>query len=89
MAQPPGFFAGAALQFRIAEVGFGPLLGGDHIVFIHRETGGGGEGQEGLQIQGIGGIVQAPLQIRILAGMGQKSIELVQAHGCDGQQTPV
>jgi hypothetical protein len=33
--------------------------------------------------------VQAPLQIRILAGMGQESIELVQAHGWGGQQTPV
>ena len=89
MTQPPGFLAGAALQFRIAEIGFGPLLGRDHVVFIHRETGGGGEGQERLQVQGIGGIAQAPFQIRILAGMGQESIELVQAHGGDGQQAPV
>ena len=54
MTQPPRFLTGAALQFSIAEIRLSPLLGGDHIVFVHYEPGSGREGQERLQIQGVG-----------------------------------
>ena len=89
MAQAPRFGAGAGLQLLVAEAGLGPLLGGDHIRLIHSETGAPGQGQEGCQVRGVGGVVEAAIEGSIGPGVGQKGIQLVEAHGTGVRAIPL
>jgi hypothetical protein len=87
VAQPPRLLAGAALQLRVAEIRLSPLLGGDHVVFIDRETGFPGQGEKDLQVNTT---MQLPVQIGVLPAMVEKGVELIQTHG-EGKhkRTPV
>lgn len=50
-AQPASFHAGAMLQFLVAQLGFLPLLGCQHITFFDWETFLPGQLQEGLKVE--------------------------------------
>lgn len=78
MAQPAGLGSSPLLQLGVAEAGLLTLLGIDHILLLKRKTGAVGQGQEGGQIHGLGKLAA---QLRLLAGMGEKGIELLEAQG--------
>lgn len=77
MAEAPRLLPSPSLQLPITEGGFGPLLGFDHIVLIDPEAGGQGQGQKGVQIHPS---LQIRLQGGLLATVGEKGIELLEAH---------
>lgn len=78
MAQAAGLGAGPLLQLGVAEAGLLTLLGVDHILLLEHKAGATGQGQEGGQIKGLG---ELAAQFRLLAGMDEKGIELLEAHG--------
>jgi len=81
MAQSARLLTGPALQLLITEVGFGSHLGRKHIALLHLKALLPGQGQKTLQIQGIGRIAQSAGQGGLEANLGQKGIELMEAHG--------
>lgn len=80
MTQPPRLLPGTALQLLVTEVLLGALLSGEHIALRQRKAVITGEGEEGLQIERLGGVVKPGLQIRMPAGMGEEGVELLEAH---------
>jgi hypothetical protein len=72
-AQAPCFFAGAALQFLIAQVLFLAQLGSDHILLIYRKPFRLGDLEQLLHIERL---LQTRPQMGLLARMDQKGIEL-------------
>ncbi len=77
MAQPAGFFASPALQLGVAEVRLLAQLRLNHVLLIQRKALGLGELQQVFQIQRL---LQALRQLRLLAGMGEERIELLERH---------
>jgi hypothetical protein len=77
MAQPPGFFSGAALQFSITEMGFLAQLGLNHVLLAQRKALGLGQLQQVFQIQRL---LQSLSKPGLLAGMGEERVELLERH---------
>jgi len=80
MAQPARLRPCLLLQLFIAEALLLALLGGQHIDLVHDEACVSGEGQEGGKVKGVLVIVQLPVQLGALPGMGEEGVQLLQAH---------
>ena len=63
-------------------------LGGDDVGFDHLETSAAGKSQKVGQIEWIRLILQLPLQFGPFSGMGQKRIQLLQAHHVRDDSVP-
>jgi hypothetical protein len=85
---PPRFPSSLPLKLRIAELFILTHLGGDDVGFDQLETSAAGESQKIGQIEWIRLILQLPLQFGPLPGIGQKGIQLLQAHHVKGDSVP-
>ena len=77
MAQPACFITGPALQFGVAQMSFLTQLCIDHVLLADRKACSLGDLQQIFEVEGL---LQLLLQLRLLAGTGEESIELFERH---------